>query len=183
VVNFNVDPSEYAYWWDIQEHPTVNRQPTWKWTASEAGKFDLILSDSGGRTMFRDEKYKELTYQYSKLFEDSLYTVTITERDDAGNWSETRKDWTFLVTPVIPMHRAEGVPYKDMCLQWRAVPLAAKYTITSKKLGTIDVTTPRYPDVGLMTIPAGEYEWRYVAYNGVGKVLYESPLYTFVTVK
>jgi len=184
VVTFNVDQSEYAYWWNISPHPTVNRQPTWKWTASEIGTFDLILTDYKGNTMYRDEKYKETSYKFSKLFEDNLYyTVTITERDNAGNWSLTTTDWSFLVTPMIPMNKSSNVPWKNMCLQWREVTGAVKYTIKSKQVGTIDVATNRYPEVGLMTIPAGEYEWRYTAFDIKGNTLYESPIYSFATVK
>jgi hypothetical protein len=184
VVTFVVDPSEYADWWELKEHPTVKQMPTWKWTASEAGTFDVNLTDSGGRSIIREEKYKELSYTYGKQFENSLYTLTVTERDTAGNWSASSKSWTFLVTPVIPMPNSTEVP-RTLYIQWRAYPGADHYHLTpgGGSLPPVIVTTNRWPAAGTTTIPADKYEWSYMAHNSLEGLLYRSPKYTFSTVK
>jgi hypothetical protein len=182
VVTFAVNPSEYADWWELKEHPTVKQMPTWTWTGSEAGTFDVNLTDIGGRSLFRDEKFKETSYQYSKQFENSLYTLTVTERDAAGNWSASSKSWTFLVTPVIPMHKSTAVPL-DLYCQWRAYTGAHHYIFYLKGLEPVTVTAPRCPQTTTQTIPPGEYTWYYKACDSRGATIYTSPTYSFATVK
>lgn len=171
---------------------TVDPTPTWRWASGDGtGPYDgtdifsLLLKDSNGKSLDEKKEWEDTSYTFKDAFRDGYeYTLTVTERDPAGNASS--RSWPFLISPMVPFHRAEGVPL-DMFFQWRRYHEKAHHYslfLNGKLLAeSIPIAADTYTKYAYTLKIPGEYEWFYEEYDSKGVRTYRSERFTFATVK
>jgi hypothetical protein len=173
--------------WDtVKSTPTVtvDTQISWYWTPGGGGNGEFKYSFEGGAWTKGSSPF---TYRASA---DGLYTLRVTELDDAGNNDQDPRlyaDRTIRVTPVIPYN---GASYRilfggEIDFDWRDYGIIlTTYAVYMKKtrdkvytrIGS-SLSASELPDVPV-DVPA-DYVWYYTATTKGGT--WTSPVFSFST--
>ncbi len=144
--------------------------PTWSWTAGGGGigTFEFILD--GGSPV----QTSAASYTPASALSEASHTLTVKERDAAGNWSAATAR-AVRVTQVQPYHGQTNVSRTPL-LEWRAgfSPYTVGYDIQGhdgSRWVTWASTTKRFYQV-LTTLPSStKINWRVLAKDKAGATL------------
>ena len=162
---------------------TVDTQISWYWTSSGEGNgtFKRSLNDAAWTATSSPFNYTTKA--------DGLYTLRVTELDDAGNYDQDQRLYasrTIRVTPVIPY---DGATLRfllggEVNFDWRDHGLLVTYAVYLKKYKdryytkiASGLTASELPNIAV-DVPA-DYVWYYTATTKAGT--WASPVYAFST--
>ena len=113
VIRDTVAPNTPTFTASTTVSPTLDNTPTWAWASGGGGNGVFVIElDSLGA-----DKTDATSFTPKEALKDGSHTFTVMERDAAGNYS-AQASRTIVVTPVIPVNKAEGIPTTQI-MSWR----------------------------------------------------------------